>query len=478
MDSSAPLLDALRRPQRWALRLLLIKATAGRRQRRHRCRPRGAGIAWSQARRSTRCPRPRPCTACREPCCAASTASPASPTRCAPRWPARRDQSALHHLLIVGALSQIGRRFDEAGLSWVAMKGPVVAPSSTPTSATARTATSTSSSIGATSRRPCGSSRTSATRTTSTTGRWPRRCSPVRSACHEPTVHDRPALAPALLASRTAGRSPSTREAMIERGRRVVDLGRRHARRSTRSTRSSRSPSTPPGRDGHRLDVAQGRRAVGRRRRTRPRRARAALPAPTAAAPPVGLILGRARALLDADDPDDVVRALMPTLAARRRPTPRRASSAPGAAARATHRHPRVSPGRCGRRSPAALVAVPARAARSLRRRAVRRPPRTRPTTPTRRRSYLARPSSASDARERQPGARARRCARSGWRSRSSRRPGGGSCSLIVAASVVTSVADRRPAARRPHAARPARRQRRRRRRRPGPVPRRCSASC
>ncbi len=40
---------------------------------------------------------------------------------------ARRCQSALHHLRVVGALSQISRAFDEAGLSWVTMKGPVVA---------------------------------------------------------------------------------------------------------------------------------------------------------------------------------------------------------------------------------------------------------------------------------------------------------------------------------------------------------------
>jgi hypothetical protein len=33
----------------------------------------------------------------------------------------------MNHLLVVGALSQLGRRFDDAGLSWVAMKGPVVA---------------------------------------------------------------------------------------------------------------------------------------------------------------------------------------------------------------------------------------------------------------------------------------------------------------------------------------------------------------
>jgi hypothetical protein len=38
-----------------------------------------------------------------------------------------RQRSSLHHLLVVGALDQIGRAFDEAGLAWVVMKGPVVA---------------------------------------------------------------------------------------------------------------------------------------------------------------------------------------------------------------------------------------------------------------------------------------------------------------------------------------------------------------
>jgi hypothetical protein len=38
-----------------------------------------------------------------------------------------RRQSSLHHLLVVGALGQITRAFDEANLSWVVMKGPVVA---------------------------------------------------------------------------------------------------------------------------------------------------------------------------------------------------------------------------------------------------------------------------------------------------------------------------------------------------------------
>jgi Uncharacterised nucleotidyltransferase len=40
---------------------------------------------------------------------------------------AMRERSSLHHLFVIGALSQIAREFDEAGLSWAVMKGPVVA---------------------------------------------------------------------------------------------------------------------------------------------------------------------------------------------------------------------------------------------------------------------------------------------------------------------------------------------------------------
>jgi hypothetical protein len=126
MDSSAPLLDALRRPQRWALRLLLIKATAV------------AGNVVTDADRDELAS------------LAAGAPVPALPEAAAMHrvsgtvlrglegiagipdevraaLAARRDQAAMNHLLIVGALSQIGRRFDEAGLSWVVMKGPVVA---------------------------------------------------------------------------------------------------------------------------------------------------------------------------------------------------------------------------------------------------------------------------------------------------------------------------------------------------------------
>jgi hypothetical protein len=43
------------------------------------------------------------------------------------RLTAVRQWSSLHHLLLTGALGQIGRAFDDAGLSWVVMKGPAVA---------------------------------------------------------------------------------------------------------------------------------------------------------------------------------------------------------------------------------------------------------------------------------------------------------------------------------------------------------------
>ncbi len=126
MDSSAPLLDALRRPQRWALRLLLIKAAAV------------AGNPVTDADRDELAS-----LVARAPVDALPEAAamhrvsgtvlrgldgiPGVPDAVRATLAARRDGSAMHHLLVVGALSQIGRRFDEAGLSWVAMKGPVVA---------------------------------------------------------------------------------------------------------------------------------------------------------------------------------------------------------------------------------------------------------------------------------------------------------------------------------------------------------------
>jgi hypothetical protein len=43
------------------------------------------------------------------------------------RLGALRHQSSLRHLLLTGALSDIGSAFDDAGVDWVVMKGPVVA---------------------------------------------------------------------------------------------------------------------------------------------------------------------------------------------------------------------------------------------------------------------------------------------------------------------------------------------------------------
>jgi hypothetical protein len=43
------------------------------------------------------------------------------------RLAAVRQWSSLHHLLLTGALSQIGRAFGDAGLAWLVMKGPAVA---------------------------------------------------------------------------------------------------------------------------------------------------------------------------------------------------------------------------------------------------------------------------------------------------------------------------------------------------------------
>jgi len=38
-----------------------------------------------------------------------------------------RQASSLRHLVTMGALGQVGRAFDDAGLAWVVMKGPVLA---------------------------------------------------------------------------------------------------------------------------------------------------------------------------------------------------------------------------------------------------------------------------------------------------------------------------------------------------------------
>jgi hypothetical protein len=123
MDCSAAPLDALTRPQRHVLRDLLVAATA------QAGNPPGgrdlAGLVMAA-----------PIAAL--PAAAALHRVSGTvlrgldgvdgvPDHVRAELARRRDAAALNHLLVVGALSQAGRRFDEAELSWVAMKGPVVA---------------------------------------------------------------------------------------------------------------------------------------------------------------------------------------------------------------------------------------------------------------------------------------------------------------------------------------------------------------
>ena len=126
MDSSAPLLDALRRPQRWALRLALIKAVAVA----------GNDVTDADRAELTSLVAGAPIDALPEAAAMHRVSGTVLrglegiagvPDAVRTALAVRRDQSAMNHLLVVGALSQLGRRFDEAGLSWVAMKGPVVA---------------------------------------------------------------------------------------------------------------------------------------------------------------------------------------------------------------------------------------------------------------------------------------------------------------------------------------------------------------
>ena len=62
-----------------------------------------------------------------EPFSAGSTASTAYPTAVTEQLAAVREHSARRHLLYAAALGQIARAFDSSDLSWVAMKGPVIA---------------------------------------------------------------------------------------------------------------------------------------------------------------------------------------------------------------------------------------------------------------------------------------------------------------------------------------------------------------
>lgn len=282
---------------------------------------------------------------------------------------ARRTQSALHNLRFVGALSQIAGAFDEAGLAWVAMKGPVVAGLLYPD-------------VGD---RTYGDLDLLLDRRDFAKG-----MQLLEDLGYEHSIHNW-ALAERMLAGQISLTSPMASidlhwhlhyshedrrpfaidpEAMIGRARRVMVSGVNvptfdpvdtllmlafHAARS----------------DGHRLvwhkDVERA-IAVDQPdldelvRRCRVERC----------APPVGLILARARALLDAEVPDTIIHALTPA-------SLRVADRAASGLGHPVQLHERGTATRLFTRSvrsslAATLYAVPERGARSLRR--FLRPPR------------------------------------------------------------------------------------------------------
>jgi hypothetical protein len=222
---------------------------------------------------------------------------------------ARRSQSALHHLLIVGALSQISRAFDEAGLSWVVMKGPVVADMLYPDPGD----------------RTYGDLDLLLDRRD-----FPEGMRLLEDLGYRHSVHNW-ALAEEMLAGQVGMTSPMVSidlhwhlhyshedrrpfaldpEAMVERARRVVVSGASVLTLDpvdtllTLAFHAARS-------DGHRLvwlkDIERSVAVDEPDLDELVRRCRAAR-----CGPPVGLILARARALLDAEIPEEIIRSITP----------------------------------------------------------------------------------------------------------------------------------------------------------------------
>jgi Uncharacterised nucleotidyltransferase len=123
MDSSVAPLDALTRPQRHALRDLLVAATA------QAGNPPGGRDLDALVAGAPIAALPAAAALHRVSGTVLLGLDGVNgvPDHVRAELARRRDVAALNHLLVVGALSQAGRRFDEAELSWVAMKGPVVA---------------------------------------------------------------------------------------------------------------------------------------------------------------------------------------------------------------------------------------------------------------------------------------------------------------------------------------------------------------
>ncbi len=222
---------------------------------------------------------------------------------------AQRSYSSLHHLLVVGALNQISQAFDEAGLSWVVMKGPVIAGLLYP-------------GVGD---RTYGDLDLLLDRRD-----YPEAMRLLEDLGYEHSIHNW-ALAEEMLAGQVGMTSPVvpidlhwhlhySREdrrpfaldpdAMVERARRVVVSGASVPTLDpvdtllTLAFHAARS-------DGHRLvwlkDVERAVAVEEPDLDELVRRCRAAR-----CGPPVGLILSRARSLLDAEIPAEIIRALTP----------------------------------------------------------------------------------------------------------------------------------------------------------------------
>jgi hypothetical protein len=298
--------------------------------------------------------------------------------------------SAFNHLVMVGALSQLAEAFDDAGLTWVVMKGPVVA--------------ALYPDVGD---RSYGDLDLLVDRTQYATAM---RLLEQHGFAH--TIHDW-ALAEAMMAGQVGMRSGrvsvdlhwhlhySTEDrrpysldpdAMLERRRRFAVPGLTVPTLDEVDTVLSLAFHAARS-DGHRLvwlkDIERA-VVVGR-----PdfdelvRRCQAAR-----CAPPVGLMLGRAQRTIGAEIPDDVIRALTPAAL-------READRAMCALRNPIQLHDRATINRAFARSvrsslAASVAEVPTRAARLLRRR-WRGPVPTETDSPEEKASYLAAVAAAPD---------------------------------------------------------------------------------
>jgi hypothetical protein len=218
-------------------------------------------------------------------------------------------QSSLRHLLITGALSEIARTFDDAGLAWVAIKGPVVAALLYPEPGD----------------RTYGDLDLLVDRRD-----FPRAMQLLENLGYEHSIHDW------LLAEKMmAGQVTMSRAAVAvdlhwhlhysqeDRGPFDIDPEAMVARRRIVTASGVKIPTLDPvdtllmlafhaaRSDGHRLvwmkDIEREVAVEQPDLDEVIRRSRAAR-----CAPPVGIMLGRSRALLDADVPDETIRALTP----------------------------------------------------------------------------------------------------------------------------------------------------------------------